>query len=104
MPSERRAAVEMLVKPHVWRGEKRSLAPIDSDDLLSVALSKWLGSRLIRPHERVPVSLEHEEVSARAMVVSLLIGSRFPLGDVGGKRALSHLEHDEERAFAPRLG
>ena len=89
----RRAGVEVLVQPHVRRHDHGADLPLVVARLVA-----------LRPHQRIALAGEDDDVGARPVRVRLLVGADRELGDMAVERGLGEVEADVAAAGAALLG
>ena len=89
----RLAGIEVLVEPHIRRDDERADLPVVA-----------LGLLAFRPHQRIALAGQDDNVGARPVRMALLVGADRELRDVPVHRALGHGEADVPAARAALLG
>src|SRR5215204_7767352 len=88
-----RPGIEMLVEPGVGRDDQRAVLPIIAPRLLA-----------FRPHQRIALAREYDDMGAGTVRVRLLVGADRELRDVARDRTLRHIEADMAAAGTALLG
>src|SRR5262249_3935578 len=76
------SSIKVLMKPSGRRAEYTALAPVHSDDLITVARLVWTYTRFLGPHQGVPFGTQDQKNRAPRVIVRLVIPSYRPLGEV----------------------
>src|SRR5215510_9495108 len=86
------SGVKVLMKPSGRRAEHTALAPVYSDDLITVARLVWTYTRFLGPHEGVPFGTQDQKNRAPRVIVRLVIPSYRPFGEVTDQSTAPHVE------------
>src|SRR6516165_5110399 len=94
------AGIEVLVIPATRRTINATFLPVHFDDLVFVAAFVGPGSKLFRPEQYIARRSKPQQSGARAMIVSLVITTDRPLGNVADQTITGGFELSQLHAFS----